>query len=118
PSSLKPDKRINAINVPNIKAPATARPVNVSVNVMPSKNRYPSERRMTSKSKFENIGGSPPANVAGHRHRALQEAHQDDNHHINQEVKQGRRGEGLENLKRNLLHGAPLAGELNPAHGD
>src|SRR5947207_8480386 len=58
PSSLNPDNRINAISVPKIRPPNADRPVNVSVKVMPSKNRYPSERRMTSKSKLANIGAS------------------------------------------------------------
>ena len=35
--------------------PVVANAVKVSVKVMPSRNRYGSERMMTSKSKFENI---------------------------------------------------------------
>ena len=58
PSSFRPDNRISAISVPKIRPPNAARAVSVSVNVMPSKNRYPSERRITSKSKMVNIGAA------------------------------------------------------------
>src|SRR3954471_8667385 len=92
PSNLNPDSRINAISVPKVSAPTTESAVSVSVNVMPSKNRYPSERRMTSKSKFENIGGSLPADIAGNRYRAFQEAHRDDDDDVDQEIKHGCRG--------------------------
>ncbi len=58
PNSLKPDNRINAISVPKIRPPSAESPVSVSVKVIPSKNRYASERRMTSKSKLANISAA------------------------------------------------------------
>src|SRR5476649_2381231 len=118
PSSLNPDSRISASSVPKISPPTDASPVSVSVNVMPSKNRYPSERRMTSKSKLANIGGSLPRNVAGDRDRALKEAHGDDDDDIDQEVEQGRGREGLKHLEGKLLHRARLAGQFDQADGD
>src|SRR5712692_4636941 len=104
PSHLNPDSRIRAIRVPKIRPPNAPRPVSVSVNVIPSMNRYPSERRMTSKSKLANMGALFPGNVAGDREPALKEAHGDDDHDIDQEIQQRRRGESLEHLKGKLLH--------------
>src|ERR1019366_3236229 len=99
PSSLKPDNRISAISVPKIRPPSAERPVSVRVNVMPSKNRYPSERRMTSKSKLANIGpGSLPRDVAGNRQGALKVAHGDNDHDVDEEIQNRCRGEGLEHL--------------------
>src|SRR5258707_3407653 len=96
PSSLNPDSRIRAINVPKIRPPSAPRPVSVSVNVMPSKNRYPSERRMTSKSKLANMGaGSLPRNIAGDRQAALDEAHGDDDDDIDQQIQHRCGGERL-----------------------
>src|ERR1019366_5485308 len=118
PSSLKPDSRIRAISVPNTRPPEAARPVSISVNVMPSKNRYPSERRMTSKSKLANIGALLPGNVAGDRQSALKEAHGGDDDDIDQEIQHRRRGEGFEHLEGKFLHGTRLAGQFNQADGD
>src|SRR5450631_3552832 len=119
PSSFMPDSRISASSVPKIRPPREASPVSVSVNVMPSKNRYPSERRMTSKSKVANIGGSfPRRDVAGNSDRALEEAHRGDDDDIDQKIKHGRGGEGLKHLEGELLHGARLAGQFDQADGD
>src|SRR5258708_32819375 len=96
PSSLNPDSRISAINVPKIRPPSAPRPVSVSVNVMPSKNRYPSERRMTSKSKLANMRGSLPGDVARNREPARKEApgHADDD--VDQSAQPRRRRAGME----------------------
>src|SRR5450432_3544196 len=102
PSSLNPDSRISASSVPKIRPPTDASPVSVSVNVMPSKNRYPSERRMTSKSKLANIGGSLPRDIAGDRDTALEPAHRGDNDDIDQQIEQRRGREGLEHLEGKL----------------
>src|SRR6267378_1170676 len=111
PNSLNPDSRIRAIRVPKISPPNAASPVSVSVNVMPSKNRYPSERRMTSKSKLANICvGSLPGYVAGNRDRALEEAHGRNDDDIDQKVQHGRGGKGLEHLKGKLLHRPSFGG--------
>src|SRR5271169_671397 len=118
PSSGRPDSRISAISVPKIRPPNAESPVSVSVNVMPSKNRYASERRMTSKSKLANIGGSLPRYVAGDRDRALEEAHRDDDDDIDEEIQHGRGGKGLEYLKREFLHRPRLAGQFNQTDGD
>src|SRR5216684_1518641 len=107
PSSLNPDSRIRAINVPKIRPPSAPRPVSVSVNVMPSKNRYPSERRMTSKSKLANMRGSLPGNVASN-----------DDDDIDQEIQHRRRREGLEHLKGKFLHRPRLGGQFDQADGE
>src|SRR3982074_1988140 len=104
PSSLNPDSRIRAINVPKIRPPSAPRPVSVSVNVMPSKNRYPSERRKTSKSKLAKMRASLPADVARKRGPALKEAHGHDDDDVDQEIQHRRRREGLEHLKGKFLH--------------
>src|ERR1700741_567007 len=98
--------------VPNTSPPSAPSPVSVSVNVMPSRNKYPNERRMTSKSKLANMA-LLPRYVAGDRHRSLQEAHADDNHDIDQEVQQCCTRERLEHLKRKLLHRPGLAGQFD-----
>src|ERR1700676_1291427 len=98
PGSFRPDNRISAISVPKIRPPSAPSPVSVRVNVMPSKNRYPSERRMTSKSKLANMIALLPGNVAGDRQAALQPAHRDDDDDIDQEIQHRRRGKGFEHL--------------------
>src|SRR6266436_6277381 len=118
PSSLNPDSRIRAISVPKIRPPSAPRPVSVSVNVMPSKNRYPSERRMTSKSKLANMRVSLPGNVAGDREPALEEAHGDNDHDIDQEIQHRRGGKGFEHMKGKFLHGTRLAGQFDQADRD
>src|SRR5450756_2139263 len=119
PSTLKPDSRIRAISVPKTRPPSAERPVSISVNAMPSKNRYPSERRMTSKSKLANIGpGSLPRDVAGNRQSALKEAHGDNDHDVDEEIQHRCRGEGLEHLEGKLLHGAGFTGQFDQADGD
>src|ERR1700722_7506161 len=118
PSTLKPDNRISAISVPKTRPPSAAKPVSVSVNVMPSKNRYASERRMTSKSKLANMGALLPGNVAGNRQSALQESHGDDDDDVDQEIQHRRGGEGFEHLKGKLLHRPRLAGQFDQADGD
>src|ERR1700731_4057117 len=104
PSSLRPDSRISAINVPKIRPPSADKPVSVSVKVMPSKKRYPSERRMTSKSKLANMGLLLARDVAGDRQSALEEAHRGDDDDVGQEIQHRRAGESFEHLKRELLH--------------
>src|SRR6266446_9177740 len=118
PSSFSPDSRINASSVPKIRPPNAARPVSVSVNVMPSKNRYPSERPITSKSKLANIGGSLPGYVAGDRYCAFEQAHRGNDDDIDQEVQHGRGGKGLEHLKGEFLHRPRLTGQFDQANGD
>src|SRR3981081_4189066 len=118
PSSLKPDSRISASKVPKIRPPSAASPVSVSVNVMPSKNRYPSERRMTSKSKLANMRGSLPGDVARNREPALKEAHGHDDDDVDQEIQHRRRREGLEHLKGKFLHRPRLGGQFNQADGE
>jgi hypothetical protein len=49
-ATLKLDSRIIARMVPKKIPPVIAMKVSVSVNVMPSRNRYGSERCITSKS--------------------------------------------------------------------
>src|SRR5258705_6759908 len=115
PSHLNPDSRIKARRVPNISPPNAARPVSVSVNVMPSMNRYPSERRITSKSKLANMGALFPGDVAGDRQPALEEAHGDDDHDIDQQIEHRRGGESFEYLKREFLHRPPPAGPFEQA---
>src|SRR3954463_10737663 len=96
PSSLKPDNRISASRGPNTSPPTAESAVSVRVNVMPSRNRYPSERRITSKSKLLNIRWpSLPGNVAGNGHLAFEEAHADHDHHVDEEIQHCRSGEGL-----------------------
>ena len=53
---VKLDSRIIAIKVPKIRPPSAESAVSVTVNVIPSINRYPRDRRMTSKSKLLNMG--------------------------------------------------------------
>jgi hypothetical protein len=48
---LKLDRRIIASSVPKMMPPVIAISVSVTVNTIPSRNRYQSERSMTSKSK-------------------------------------------------------------------
>src|ERR1700730_2419303 len=103
PSSFNPDSRIRAINVPKIRPPSAPRPVSVSVNVMPSKNRYPSERRVTSKAKLANMRVSLAGNVARKREHAFKEAKCNDDDDIDQEIQHRRRREGLERLKGKFL---------------
>src|SRR5450631_2676911 len=111
PSNFRPDSRIMAISVPKIRPPSVARPVSVRVNVMPSKNRYPSERRMTSKSKLANMIALLPGNVAGNRQAALKQTHRDDDDDIDQQIQHRRRGKGFEHLKGKFLHRPRLAGQ-------
>src|SRR5258707_15532812 len=106
PSSLNPDSRIRAINVPKIRPPSAPSPVSVRVNVMPSKNRYPSERRMTSKSKLLSMMVLFPGNVAGDRQASLEEAHSGDHNDIDQKVQHRGGSKGLEHLKGKFLHRA------------
>ena len=63
-------------------------------------------------------GAHFPDDVAGDRHRALEEAHAGDDDDIDQQIQHGRGGEGLEHLKRKFLHRARLAGQLDQADGD
>ena len=49
------ESRASASNVPITMPPAVAIKVNMMVKRMPSKNRYGSERMMTSQSILENI---------------------------------------------------------------
>ncbi|CFP64592.1 Uncharacterised protein [Bordetella pertussis] len=49
-SGLMPDRRHIASRVPSASPMAVDRNVSLSVNTMPSRNRYPRERPMTSKS--------------------------------------------------------------------
>src|SRR5258705_4982321 len=118
PSHLNPDSRIKARSVPNISPPNAARPVSVSVNVMPSMNRYPSERRMTSKSKLANMGALFPGDVAGDREPTLKEAHAYDDHDIDQEIQQRCGGERLEHLERKILHRPRLSWQFDQNDGD
>src|SRR6195952_82146 len=118
PRSLKPDSRICAISVPNTRPPSAASPVKVSVNVIPSRKRYPIERRMTSKSRLENMAALFPRDVAGDRQASLQETHARDDDGIDQEIKYGRSRKRLEHLKGKFLHRARLAGEFDQADGD
>src|SRR4029079_14420580 len=118
-SNLKPDSRISASKVPNTRPPTAESAVSVRVKVMPSTNRYPSDRRMTSKSKLLNIGCPLlPGNVAGDGHLAFEKTHADHDDDIDEEIQHRCGREGLEHLKRKLLHGARLAGQLDQADGD
>src|SRR3954452_8318432 len=118
PSNLEPDNRISAIKVPKTSPPTAESAVSVSVNVMPSINRYPSERRMTSKSKVLNIRSSLPGNVAGNRDPAFEQAHGGHDDDVDEEIQYRCRREGFEHLKRKLLHGAGFAGQLDQSDGD
>src|ERR1700712_1693302 len=103
-SNLRPDSRISAINVPNTSPPTAESAVSVSVNVMPSRNKYPSERRMTSKSKGLNIRSSLPGNVAGNGDPAFKEAHGSHDDDVDEQIQHRRRREGFEHLERKFLH--------------
>src|SRR3954464_3458049 len=119
PSSLKPDNRISASKVPNTSPPTAESAVSVRVKVMPSRNRYGSERRMTSKSKLLNIRRpSLPGNVAGNGHLAFEKSHADHDDDVDEEIQHRCGRKGLEHLKRKLLHGARLTGQLDQADGD
>src|SRR6202043_1545153 len=102
-----------SISVPKISPPSAESPVSVSVNVMPSKNRYPSERPMTSKSKLANIAALLPRDIAGNRDRALKEAHSGNDDDVDQEIQHGRRGKRFEHLKRKFLHRAGFRRQFN-----
>ena len=76
------------------------------VKRMPSKNRYGSERMMTFQSILENI--VPPsmrrrrlahADEAGHRDTPFEPAHAADDDDVDDDVDQGRAGEGFKDLK-------------------
>src|SRR3954471_14260707 len=118
PGSLKLDSRIRAISVPKMRPPSAAKPVRVSVNVMPSRNKYGSERRMTSKSRLPSMGALFPRDVAGDRQPALEQAHAGDDDEVDQKIQHGRGGEGLEHLEREFLHRARLAGQFDQTDSD
>ena len=54
------ESRIIASSVPRMMPPVIASTVRVSVNVMPSRKRYPAERWMTSQSKPVNMASPHP----------------------------------------------------------
>src|SRR3954463_10040418 len=103
PSSLKPDNRISASRGPNTSPPTAESAVSVSVNVMPSRNRYPSERRMTSKSKGLNIRSSLPEIVAGNDDPTFKEAHASHDDEVDDQIQHRGRREGFEHLERKFL---------------
>src|ERR1700709_641680 len=118
-SNLRPDSRISAINVPNTSPPTAESAVSVSVNVMPSRNRYPSERRITSKSKVLNIRRlSLPGDVAGNGDPAFEEAHGGHDDNVDKKIQHRRRREGFEHLERKFLHGAGFAGQFDQSDGN
>ena len=55
---------------------------------------------------------------AGHRHPALDLAHGEGHDDVDDDVDDGRGGEGLEHLEREFLHGARARGELHQPDGE
>src|SRR5262245_51751963 len=118
------ESRAIANRVPITMPPAVAIKVSMMVKRMPSRNRYGSERMMTSQSKLANL--VPPsmrrsrlahADEAGHRDTPLEPAHAGDDDNVDDDVDQGGTGEGLEHLEGKFRHRACRGGELDQADG-
>ena len=87
------DSRIIASSVPKTMPPVIASTVSVSVKLMPSLNRYGSERSMTSKSNWQNIvrpqcaaAGWPQPMKPGTRDAPLEPAHAEHHDDVDEEV--------------------------------
>src|SRR5262245_39245875 len=94
------ESRAIANRVPITMPPAVAIKVSIMVKRMPSRNRYGSERMMTSQSKLANI--VPPsmrrsrlahADEAGHRDTPLEPAHAGDDDDVDDGVDLGGPGD-------------------------
>src|SRR4029078_1045229 len=118
------DSRASASSVPITMPPPVAIKVSMMVKRMPSRNRYGSERMMTSQSKLANI--VPPsmrrcrwahADEARHRDAPLEPAHAADDDDVDDDVDQSRAGEGLEYLEGKFRHRARRGGELDQSYG-
>src|SRR6185295_3847094 len=105
------ESRASASSVPITMPPAVAIKVSMMVKRMPSRNRYGSERMMTSQSKLANI--VPPsmrrrrrahADEARHRDAPFDPAHAGDNHNVYDDVNQSCAGKRLEYLEGKLRH--------------
>src|SRR3979409_1062717 len=119
PSNFRPDNRISAIRVPNTSPPTAESAVSVSVNVIPSRNRYPSDRLITSKSKLLNIRSlSLPGNVAGNGDPTFEKAHSGHDDDVDEQIQYRRGREGFEHLERKFLHRAGFAGQFDQSDGN
>src|ERR1041385_4671252 len=113
-----------ASNVPMTMPPVVAIKVSMMVNRIPSRNRYGSERMMTSQSKLANIVPASmrrrrrtQADEAGHRDAPFEPAHAGDDDDVNDDVNQGRAGEGLEHLEGKFRHRTRGRGKLDETNG-
>src|SRR5262245_52493067 len=118
------DSRAMASNVPITMPAPVAIKVSMMVKRMPSRNRYGSERMMTSQSKLANIvvpsmccRGRAHADEAGHRDTPLKPAHAGDDDDVDDDVDQSGAGEGLEHLKGKFRHRACRGSKLDQANG-
>src|SRR5437764_11944189 len=119
-SGGSPESRIIANSVPKMMPAEVARAVSISVNFIPSRKRYGSERTMTSKSKFANIV-SPSmrrnrglgTDQAGNRQVLLDVTHADGDDDVDHDVNERRGGERLKGLERELRHLASAGGQLH-----
>src|SRR4029079_16170531 len=100
-----------ASNVPMTIPPVVAIKVSMMVNRIPSRNRYGSERMMTSQSKLAKIVVSSmgrrrraQTDEAGHRDARCEPAHAGDHDNVDDDVDQRGAGEGLEHLEGKLRH--------------
>src|SRR6188474_381011 len=118
------ESRASASSVPITTPPPVAIKVSMMVKRMPSRNRYGSERMMTSQSKLANIvlpsmrrRRWAHADEAGHSDAPLEPAHAADDDDVDDDVDQGSTGEGLEHLEGKFRHRARRGGELDQADG-
>src|SRR5262245_3954257 len=104
--------------------PPVAIKVSIMVKRMPSRNKYGSERMMTSQSKLANIvlasmcrRRRTQADEARHRDTPLEPAHAGDDDDVDDDVDQSGAGEGLEYLEGKFRHRACRRGELDETNG-
>src|SRR6185503_8279710 len=116
------ESRASASSVPITRPPPVAIKVSMIVKRMPSRNRYGSERMMTSQSKLANIVlpsmrrcRRAHADKAGHRDTPLEPPHAGDDDDVNDNVDDGRAGERLEHLEGKFRHRTRCSRELDEA---
>src|SRR5215475_5558457 len=114
---------MRASSVPMMMPPVVASAVSSSVNRIPSKNRYGSERAITSKSKLENIALVPDrlrpgTEIARNRDATLERLHAERRDDVDDDVDDGCRRKRLEDLERELLHRTCACGQLHQTDGE